>query len=163
MSKFCTNCGTEVADNVNFCPSCGTNLTAPVQPVQQVYQQPVYQQPVYQQVVQAPQARPVKTPVRGRGFGIASLVLGIIGFVFCLIVLIIALSMISTYRFSSSWTGLGYLGAVIAIYVSTPPVLLSLIFSIIGMAKGYKRQAIAGLVLSVLCVSIIVFFFITAS
>ncbi|MBQ9886061.1 MAG: zinc-ribbon domain-containing protein [Lachnospiraceae bacterium] len=28
MSKFCTNCGTQLEDNVNFCPNCGTKASA---------------------------------------------------------------------------------------------------------------------------------------
>lgn len=29
---FCTNCGTEVQDKVNFCPNCGKSVAAPHNP-----------------------------------------------------------------------------------------------------------------------------------
>lgn len=62
---FCSQCGTQFADDSQFCPNCGTpsgvgnqpaqpQYQQPVQPqyqqpVQPQYQQPAYQQPVYQQ------------------------------------------------------------------------------------------------------------------
>ena len=59
---FCSQCGTQYADDSQFCPACGApsgvnsqsvqqSVQQPVyqQPVQPQYQQPVYQQPVYQQ------------------------------------------------------------------------------------------------------------------
>ena len=47
--KSCPNCGAQIPDNANFCPSCGTHFgAAPQSPYQQPYQQPQYQQP-YQQ------------------------------------------------------------------------------------------------------------------
>lgn len=57
MSKKCTNCGAELEDNAVFCDECGAK--------QETYQ------PVYQN-----QAATV--PKSNTGFGIASLVLGII-------------------------------------------------------------------------------------
>ena len=57
---FCSNCGTQVPDNVRFCHNCGSAIiqNANPQPVQQQnsfsYEQPTYQQPVYQQPVVAP-------------------------------------------------------------------------------------------------------------
>ena len=57
---FCSQCGTQFADDSQFCPNCGTpsgvnsQPVQPQQPAQPVYQQPVqpqYQQPVYQQPV----------------------------------------------------------------------------------------------------------------
>ncbi len=61
---FCKNCGTQMADNVTFCPNCGAPVTqeAPQQPVYQapVYEQPAYQQPVYQP---NPGYAPVREPL----------------------------------------------------------------------------------------------------
>jgi len=69
--KFCTNCGTQMEDTVKFCPNCGTPNNAsdaqPQAPMQNGYQQVIYQKP--------------KRP--GKGLGIASLVLSIIGLVYC--------------------------------------------------------------------------------
>lgn len=64
---FCNNCGASIPDNTPFCPSCGARTSAPVQ-------QPGYpvSQPAYPTPVQQP----------GKGFAIASMVLGIVSF-FC--------------------------------------------------------------------------------
>lgn len=74
MAKFCTNCGREMGDNDSFCPSCGMAVqgqsplsTQPQQPMGAPYPQVVY--------VQA------KPTVPGRGFGIASLVMGLVNLV----------------------------------------------------------------------------------
>lgn len=58
---FCSNCGTQNEDGLNFCTRCGHALNASGQP-QQVYQQP--------------------QTVPGKGQGIAAMVLGIIALVF---------------------------------------------------------------------------------
>ena len=64
---FCSNCGTQVPDNVRFCHNCGSAIiqNANSQPVQQQnsfsYEQPAYQQPTYQQpVAQQPIAAPTE-------------------------------------------------------------------------------------------------------
>lgn len=65
---YCRECGKQIFDQASICPHCGAprDLQQPQQPG---FGQPV--QPVY--VVQ-----PVKPKIPGRGFSIASLVLGII-------------------------------------------------------------------------------------
>lgn len=45
MSKFCSNCGATLEDNVMFCSTCGTKQEAPVAPVAPAA--PVYAAPVY--------------------------------------------------------------------------------------------------------------------
>lgn len=75
---LCNNCGKEVPDNATFCPSCGrsmgpTDLTPnPAEYPYQPYQQPNGSYNPNQQPAEAP----------GKGFAIASLVLGIVSF-FC--------------------------------------------------------------------------------
>jgi hypothetical protein len=52
-SKFCSNCGTAVAENAGFCASCGTAVgsaapaapAAPQAPAQPIYPQPTYSSP----------------------------------------------------------------------------------------------------------------------
>ena len=101
MSKFCSNCGVQVTDESVFCPHCGarfeTDFQQPYQaPTDTQYQQPYQAQPnnQYQQPYANPtpygqypqqnsyQPRPyyqqAKPKVPGRGFGITSMVLGII-------------------------------------------------------------------------------------
>ena len=88
--SFCRNCGAEMAADAKFCLSCGAPAAKPeqpeqpaqpVQPEQPVYQQPVYQQPVYQQPVYQQPVKQPKVKVPGRGMGISSLILSIIGLV----------------------------------------------------------------------------------
>lgn len=63
---FCSQCGTQFADDSQFCPTCGTPSGVSSQPAQPQYQQPVqpqYQQPVqpqYQQPVQPQYQQPVQ-------------------------------------------------------------------------------------------------------
>lgn len=70
---FCSKCGVQNEEGLNFCANCGAPLNAaPAAPAAPVApQQPVYQQPVYQQAPVIP----------GKGMGIAGMVLGIIGLV----------------------------------------------------------------------------------
>lgn len=70
MSKFCSNCGTALVENSTFCHICGKNVKAVQQPVQP-QAQPVYQTPTKE-----------KQKVPGRGFGISSMVLGIVGLLY---------------------------------------------------------------------------------
>ncbi len=76
---ICKNCGFDNNDQAQFCVSCGTPLEQPVEP--QNYQQPNYQQPTYQQQPYNNGYNQYQQPaVPGKGFAIASMVLGIISF-----------------------------------------------------------------------------------
>lgn len=79
---ICKNCGFDNNDQAQFCVSCGTPLEQPVE--QQNYQQPNYQQPNYQQQPYNNGYNQYQQPanVPGKGFAVASMVLGIISF-FC--------------------------------------------------------------------------------
>ncbi|MBR2337516.1 MAG: zinc ribbon domain-containing protein [Clostridia bacterium] len=81
---FCSNCGTQVGDNVSFCPNCGTSLNA--QPAQQPQTQPTYQ-PTYQAPYepQVLKAEPARTGVYGLGKAIAASVLAFFALIFSLI------------------------------------------------------------------------------
>lgn len=79
MSKFCINCGAALDDSVLFCTAC--NAQQPEAGT--VCAQPVHPQPVY-----------VKPKVPGRGFGITSMILGIIG-VFYAVALCFSMIMLS--------------------------------------------------------------------
>ena len=71
---YCKNCGSLNNDGVQYCASCGAPMEI-AQPQQPVYQVSGYQQPVQQ---------PVPQSVPGKGLGIASMILGIIGLaLFC--------------------------------------------------------------------------------
>lgn len=77
---ICKNCGFDNNDQAQFCVSCGTPLEQPVE--QQNYQQPNYQQPNYQQQPYNNGYNQYQQPanVPGKGFAIASMVLGILSF-----------------------------------------------------------------------------------
>ncbi len=165
MSKFCSNCGVQVTDESVFCPHCGarfeTDFQQPYQaPTDTQYQQPYQAQPnnQYQQPYANPtpygqypqqnsyQPRPyyqqAKPKVPGRGFGITSMVLGIIACAFC-----------------TSWISLalrgGYarLGSLIFDGILAG---LALTFALLAKSKGYKKQATAGLILAAIACGIVV-------
>lgn len=86
-SVFCDNCGTQLVDEQPEAqPSVQPEYQPPVNQQPPVYaQQPVNQPPVYGQPYAQPAYAPVvmvKPNVPGRGFGIASMILGIIGIVY---------------------------------------------------------------------------------
>lgn len=128
MSMFCTNCGTEIAENVNFCPVCGKNITVSVQ------------QPVY---VIVP---PVKNqPIRGRVQGIISM---IIGFVNCYCTFIGLLLFVSYLSLDSS--GLPHASVKIYVlfflFISMILSLIAVTLGTISRRKNYKRQSTVGLI-----------------
>lgn len=73
---LCKNCGTLNDPNSKFCTSCGADLS-----LANEGETPVTPQPTYDAYNAAPQY-PVQNPQDGKGFAIASLVLGIVSF-FC--------------------------------------------------------------------------------
>ncbi len=73
---LCKNCGTLNDPNSKFCTSCGANLS-----LTNEGDTPVTPQPTYDAYNTEPQY-PVQNPQDGKGFAIASLVLGIVSF-FC--------------------------------------------------------------------------------
>ena len=87
--KICSNCGSQMPDEVFSCTVCGSPLAASQvsqQPYQQPYQQPVYQQPYQQPVYQQPYPQ-IGIPVPGNGKATASLILGILGILFPTLIL----------------------------------------------------------------------------
>lgn len=48
---FCSNCGKQVEDNLQFCPSCGSKQVPAGAPQPQPQPQQVYQQPVIPKIV----------------------------------------------------------------------------------------------------------------
>lgn len=113
--SFCRNCGAEINNDVAFCGRCGTPVNA-TQPV----------------VLMRP-----KTP--GRGFGISSMVLGIIGLVYSVYILI------SAFEFAETLDGLYYSDDYIVesfipiILVFSVLSILSLCFTPAAFKRGYKN------------------------
>lgn len=97
MARYCTMCGNPLEENVTVCNHCGANPTAtpeaktpPVQPEPQTppvqYAPPQYSQNPYPGYPGYPQNVVfVKPRIPGRGFAVAALVLGLLGFFYSLI------------------------------------------------------------------------------
>lgn len=128
MANFCANCGNSLAEGTAFCPKCGVACGG-IQPQNVVYQQVVY----------------VKEKIPGRGFGITSLVLGIVGLVYAVILFF---SMMMVYVMSgiigmsgdfhraglAAATGFAF---VLAILIYSIPSILAVIFGIVSEKRGY--------------------------
>lgn len=146
MSKLCPHCNSVIADYEGVCPYCGNCTSQP-------YQQGYYMPP--QQYINYAAPVPVRRGTPGKGIGIASMILGIVGIVFCAFVLLfMMIAYVSVNPFAALSAGLIFL------LVGAPAVLLSFIFAIAGLAQGYRRHAVAGFVLSFVCIVIIVVYFI---
>ncbi len=131
MSKYCSKCGNLLTDEAAFCTNCGSKIQVPT-PSNIMYQQVVC----------------VKPKVPGRGFGISSLVLGIIGG-FYSFVLFIGFSSLLEMPLSYNMSTLSALLSGIIVYGVLP--VLALIFSLVSKHKGYKNGiSTAGLVLGIL-------------
>lgn len=123
------------------------------QPYEQQYQQPYqpqYQPQYQQQYSPAPQPQKVKVP--GRGFGIASMVLGIIAVLNAFSLLMVDLStgtitvLDDNYTQGAAAFGLKFILTFMIVFVGIL-TLLSVIFGIVSVVKGYKKTSIAGLVM----------------
>ena len=152
----CKICGATIGDFDNNCSVCGTPVVkddspyqpAPEQPInpqpaypQDGYQQPTYPQNGFQQPYQPVAAAPVDP---GKGLGIASMVLGIVGFVFCCclsatgigmfigpVCLIVGLILGFVAKSKSKSVGAKNTPALAGIILSVIPLALTLIFVII--------------------------------
>ena len=146
---FCTKCGSQVNDQVAFCPNCGASMTPdantyqqPQQP-QQTYQQPqqTYQQP--QQAYQQPMMY-VKPKIPGRGYGISSMVLGIIGLVYsfyCIIAVAGAVSVANSFYYYDY----SYASSVISSSLVVTVIIFSILsilatsFGMLARGRGYRN------------------------
>lgn len=165
---FCPNCGSQLNGATPFCPNCSASLTAsdPRQAQQPQYQQPQYgqqpqyqQQPIYQQPQYVQTVYAVKPTIPGRGFGIASMILGIIGIVeaFSLFLRIIVFNS-DMFRYMTS--------SAVMIDLVFEGILgfLAVVFAVCAFAGRYKRgQSVSGMILGILTLLLIVFSIIVAN
>ena len=143
----------------------------PVQPQQNYYQpnvnQPYGQNQYYAQPVQMPPQPAPRQKKPGKGFGIASLVLGIAAAVGCLVLLLLNLATVVINESGGANEKYAAFGLSIALTVCASVIsffaLLSLIFGIVSFVKGNKGTAIAGLVLTGIAIVVCVFSFINAA
>ena len=119
---FCRQCGTEIPNEAAFCNNCGAPVNA-VPPL------------IY-----------VKPKVPGRGFGISSMVLGIIGLVYSFAFAFSMPTVVNELAWDSASAGPeSLLPSVIMLAVM--PVLI-LCFSPIAIKRGYKNGiSISGLIM----------------
>lgn len=159
MNKIsCPRCGAENPASAFFCNNCGIRLKQnPVQPVNPGYQQPY--QPVYQQPYHV-YVPPKKTP--GKGFGVASMVLGIIGLIAAISLLEDAILAQELYaNFSEFCEGYyGYGSAFSVCYEMMPNFvmpILSIVFGFVARHRGYQNGvSTSGIVMSsIACVFLV--------
>lgn len=198
MSKFCRFCGSEMNDDALFCGACGQKVEQPaqpeqpqqpvqpeqpVQPVEQTYGdnyqsaqqpappvQPYQNQYYYEQSVQATVQPKPKQKTPGKGFGIASLVLGIVAFVNCISLALFDFSAITVnnYDYNDRYiTSVANFGLFFVIFgfgiFIIILALLSLTFAIVALIKGKKGTSVAGLILSILSILVCIFSFVLAA
>jgi len=133
MSKFCSNCGCSIADDLRVCTYCGAEVEPPVNNQQPPYGQQGYEpygQPMY--VVQNP-LRP------GRSLGIAGMVLAIIGFVYAFPVLLMILVANSEVVRPVSFLFEMFTGPFIEMFVVFASMsIMGIAFGISAKNKGYN-------------------------
>jgi len=159
----CPKCGTVLSDTASFCTNCGQKFTNRTyntpnynaNPYNQ-YNQPQdntpnynanpnnqYNQPQYNPTPYNPNPYVQYAPkIPGRGFGISSMVLGIIGIVYSFCVLIVSIGLKEAandpfYSYSYEYSGADTAMSIAIIY---PLILasLSLIFGFCSHSKGYR-------------------------
>lgn len=132
MSVICKFCGKELSETDVFCSGCGNKTEAALSA--QV-----------QQPKAAEAKKKQKQKIPGRGFGITSLVLGIIACYESVFMIVLALA---TGLDARSFGGIFVLAA------------LPVIFGILARKRGYKKLSAAGLVLGIIACAILILFFV---
>ena len=147
---YCSVCGTKVPDGSYSCTQCGVQLNANTLPQQgQPYPQQMYV-PVY---VKTPRQR---TP--GKGFGITSMILGIVASVVAFSTLFTLLPGAFYNYYSSSSAFLSseqsFSNQLFSIFLYAT---LAFIFAAVSRKKGYRNGvSMSGLVMSIFSFAVIV-------
>jgi len=142
---YCGQCGTEIAPNSAVCPSCGTPVATGMPPYQPPYGQPMYMP---------------KPPVPGRGFGIASMVMGIIGVIYASVALMIAVFLAEMAYFIPHFNIHGAESMVPTLVTFALFGVLALAFGCVSRARGYKSGIstsgiVMGMVNLTVCASLV--------
>ena len=131
----CPNCGNLVPDNSMNCPICGSY---------------VYGNTYVQ----------VKPVMPGRGFGITSMVMGILSLIYAVVgfsVIMEFASELSRYDLGRYGYSAYYTGAIVG--ASMPSIIfsiLALIFGGVSLSKGYKRgMSKSGVVMGIVSIAIL--------
>jgi len=163
---FCSKCGMQLPDNSRFCSKCGVEIcTAEVnQTRQNPYQQHQYYVPVY--------TKPHKP---GKGFGIASMILGIFAAIYAsMLSLIVLQTILYSFAYDSGSIDIfknmkiaienffesGDMENVAAVAVTCLVcVVLSFVFSKVSRNKGYLNKiSMSGFMLSIVSFGLVISF-----
>lgn len=153
---FCPNCGTQLPEGAAACPNCGAfvNAQQPAQPVQPV-------QPQYNPYNNMPMGYYVKPKIPGRGAGIASMVLAIIGLVYSFSAFVTAIGVSvglseadrvygSYYEYESAADAVSG-GFIVAIALFAVLSILGIALGASARNKGYRNGvSTSGLVMGVI-------------
>lgn len=114
---FCPKCGTQLREGAAFCDVCGTPLSAGNGACNTNTNYYIYQKP--------------KVP--GKGFGIAGMVLGIIGVVY-------SCTLLETFSLAGGFMSAAKLSAVLGLcfYISIFAIL-AMVFGCTSRSRGYKN------------------------
>lgn len=164
---YCRECGAQLTEQAKFCAKCGVptgniNQEEQSQSQQNQEQSSQAQQGQQPQQPQQPVVQYVKPKIPGRGFGIASMVLGIIGLVYSISSLDTATEIAN--NFGNDYFGMYYdiafnIGAIIGILIFSVLSILALIFSGSARKRGYRNGvSTSGLVMGIIGV---IFYFIS--
>lgn len=120
---YCNNCGTQVSENAKFCENCGKSINA------QYYTQPQHTQqyPQYQYV------QYVRPKVPGRGYGISSMILGIIGLLYAFYFVLGTFALMFALRDSGGARG----ALLITMLIFSSLSIMATAFSIAAKNRGY--------------------------
>ena len=156
---YCRECGAQLTEQAKFCTKCGVptgNINQEEQSQSQQNQEQSSQAQQGQQH-QQPVVQYVKPKIPGRGFGIASMVLGIIGLVYSMYSLNTATEVA---KFFGQYYGFAFIiGAIIGILIISVLSILALIFSSSARKRGYRNEvSTSGLVMGIIGV---IFYFIS--
>jgi|GEM_PF-1881753 len=157
--KFCQNCGAPVAEGAKFCAGCGTPIVAAAAPTPAPAPTPVPTPAPTPAPVPTPVYAPVKQKTPGKGFGITSMILGILGAIAAFGNVFgeeagIMDLLEGKYAYFDGTESELYMSFVVMAILS----VLGLIFGLAAKARGYKNGiSVSGIILSIVGIAIIVF------